>query len=93
MVRPSVRPFPSPSYAYETTTEFAPCRFLDRIEPWVHYVPVQVDYSDVYDALVFFRGGLYGEGAHEDLARRIARDGREWSGKFWRGEDVTAYVY
>ncbi|KAF5381740.1 hypothetical protein D9615_005399 [Tricholomella constricta] len=68
-------------------------RFLDRIEPWVHYVPVQVDYSDVYDALVFFRGGLYGEGAHPNLARKIASDGRDWSRTFWRREDVTAYVY
>lgn len=32
-------------------------RCFDRIEPWVHYVPVQADYSDVYDALIFFRGG------------------------------------
>ncbi|KAG6841033.1 hypothetical protein C0991_002495 [Blastosporella zonata] len=68
-------------------------RFLDRIEPWVHYVPVQVDYSDVHDALVFFRGGLYGEGGHEDLARRIASEGRTWSRSFWRKEDLTAYVY
>ncbi|KAG6844252.1 hypothetical protein H0H87_008424 [Tephrocybe sp. NHM501043] len=67
--------------------------FLDRIEPWVHYVPVQVDYSDVYDALVFFRGGLYGEGGHEDLARAIAREGRAWSRSFWRKEDLTAYNY
>ncbi|KAG6853997.1 hypothetical protein C0991_011654 [Blastosporella zonata] len=67
--------------------------FFDRIEPWVHYVPVQVDYSDVYDALVFFRGGLYGEGGHEDLARTIAKDGRTWSRSFWRKEDITAYVY
>ncbi|KAG6890054.1 hypothetical protein C0995_012512 [Termitomyces sp. Mi166 len=68
-------------------------RFFDRIEPWVHYVPVQVDYSDVYDALVFFRGGLYGEGGHEELARTIASEGRRWSQTFWRKEDVTAYVY
>ena len=32
--------------------------WLDRIQPWVHYVPVQVDYSDLYDALAFFRGGF-----------------------------------
>jgi len=27
--------------------------WTDRIQPWVHYVPVQVDYSDLYDALRF----------------------------------------
>ena len=26
--------------------------WIDRIEPWVHYVPVQMDYSDIYDILV-----------------------------------------
>ncbi|KAH0578976.1 hypothetical protein H2248_003152 [Termitomyces sp. 'cryptogamus'] len=67
--------------------------FFDRIEPWVHYVPVQVDYSDVYDALAFFRGGLYGEDRREELARTIANEGRAWSRTFWRKEDITAYVY
>lgn len=41
--------------------------WLDRIQPWVHYVPIQVDYSDLYDALVFFRGGFdVGEESNED---------------------------
>ena len=26
--------------------------WLERIEPWLHYVPVQLDYSDVYDIMV-----------------------------------------
>ncbi|KAJ8587552.1 hypothetical protein M405DRAFT_934650 [Rhizopogon salebrosus TDB-379] len=67
--------------------------FTDRLAPWVHYVPIQIDYSDLYDALVFFRGDLAGRGAHEDLAARIAREGREWSLKFWREEDMTAYLF
>ena len=25
----------------------------DRIQPWLHYVPVKVDYSDVYDIMAF----------------------------------------
>lgn len=67
--------------------------WLDRSQPWVHYVPVQVDYSDLYDIYVFFRGGLYGEGNHDDLARKIASAGREWSKSFWRKEDMTAYFF
>ncbi|PFH51587.1 glycosyltransferase family 90 protein [Amanita thiersii Skay4041] len=76
--------------------------YTDRIEPWVHYVPIQVDYSDLFDALIFFRGGLdapeddanpNSNGAHEDLARKIARAGREWSLKYWRREDLTAYMF
>lgn len=27
--------------------------WTDRIQPWVHYVPIQVDYSDLYDTLGF----------------------------------------
>lgn len=72
---------------------YACLRFYDRVEPWVHYVPIQTDYSDLHDSLLFFRGGLYGEGSHEDLARKIASDGRRWSKTFWRKEDITAYLF
>ncbi|KAF8970401.1 glycosyl transferase family 90-domain-containing protein [Flammula alnicola] len=67
--------------------------WIDRIQPWVHYVPVQVDYSDLYDAYVFFRGGLYGEGNHDKMAQKIALAGREWSKGYWRKEDMTAYFF
>jgi len=70
-----------------------PHRFTDRLAPWVHYVPIQVNYSDLYDALVFFRGDLAGRGAHEKLAAKIAREGREWSLNFWREEDMVAYLF
>ena len=59
----------------------------------MHYVPIQVDHSDLYDAYIFFRGGLYGEGNHDDLAKKIAYKGREWSRTFWRKEDMTAYFF
>ncbi|KAG1871500.1 glycosyltransferase family 90 protein [Suillus subluteus] len=67
--------------------------FMDRVAPWVHYVPVQIDLSDLYDTFTFFRGGLDGEGAHEDLAKKIAAAGREWSQTYWRKEDLTAYTF
>ncbi|KAG2351992.1 glycosyl transferase family 90-domain-containing protein [Suillus spraguei] len=67
--------------------------FMDRVAPWVHYVPVQIDLSDLYDTLIFFRGGLRGEGAHEDLAKKIAVAGRAWSQTYWRREDLTAYAF
>lgn len=59
----------------------------------MHYVPVQVDLSDLYDALLFFRGDGNGEGAHEYLARKIALSGRQWSKKFWRKEDLVSYMF
>lgn len=67
--------------------------FHDRVEPWVHYVPVQLDLTDLYDALIFFRGDGNGEGAHEDLGQKIAVQGRAWSLQFWRKEDLVAYFF
>ncbi|KAJ7678062.1 glycosyl transferase family 90-domain-containing protein [Mycena polygramma] len=67
--------------------------YIDRIAPWVHYIPIQVDLSDLHDAVVFFRGDASGVGAHEDLARKIAAAGRVWSKTFWRREDLVAYFF
>ncbi|KAJ7178854.1 glycosyl transferase family 90-domain-containing protein [Mycena crocata] len=67
--------------------------FTDRLVPWVHYVPIQNSYADLLDALVFFRGDPAGKGAHDDMARRIAAAGREWSRRHWRKEDLVAYMY
>ena len=61
-------------------------RYMSRIAPWVHYVPIQVSYADLYDAVAFFR-------AHDELAARIAKAGRDWSQRFWRREDMTAYLF
>ncbi|KAF9490039.1 hypothetical protein BDN71DRAFT_1400563 [Pleurotus eryngii] len=67
--------------------------FLDRIQPWVHYVPVQIDLSDFHDTFLFFHGGLYGEGGHEEEASKIAAAGRVWGKTYWRKEDMTAYLF
>ncbi|KIL62815.1 glycosyltransferase family 90 protein [Amanita muscaria Koide BX008] len=67
--------------------------YMDRVAPWLHYVPIKVDLSDLHDALVFFRGDGNGEGDHEDLARKIALAGRQWSKTFWRREDLAAYFF
>ncbi|KAL5501707.1 hypothetical protein ACEPAH_8967 [Sanghuangporus vaninii] len=67
--------------------------WTDRAQAWVHYIPVQLDYSDLYDSLVFFGGDLGGEGAHDDMAYNIAIAGRQWVERFWREEDVTAYMF
>lgn len=67
--------------------------FADRIQPWVHYVPINFDYSDLHDAFIFFRGDISGEGNHDDLAKKIALAGSKWASTFWRQEDATAYMY
>ncbi|KAF7378012.1 SPX domain-containing protein [Mycena sanguinolenta] len=67
--------------AYTTYPEW----FTDRLAPWVHYVPIQNSYSDLLDALVFR--------AHDKTAERITAAGRGWSRRFWRKEDMVAYMY
>lgn len=59
----------------------------------MHYVPVSLDYSDLYDIVLFFRGYRDGAGSHEGLARKIALAGREWSLTYCRKEDMTAYMF
>jgi len=67
--------------------------FTDRIQPWLHYVPLQIDYSDLYDTLTFFRGDASGNDAHDDLAKEIAYAGKDWVQTHWRKEDMTAYMF
>lgn len=63
--------------------------WTDRIQPWVHYVPIQVDYSDLHDVLLFFRTDKYGE---DGLAQQIAEEGRRWADTHWQRVDMAAYV-
>ncbi|KAL7419480.1 hypothetical protein Q5752_006318 [Cryptotrichosporon argae] len=61
--------------------------YTDRIQPWIHYVPIKADLTDVYDVLTFFTQG------HDDLAREIAQAGKDWSHRFWRKDDMVAYQF
>lgn len=67
--------------------------YNDRIQPWVHYVPIKLDYSDLRDALAFFAGDVHGDGGRDDLAENIGMTGREWAENFYRKEDMVAYVF
>lgn len=55
-------------------------------------VPVRVDYSDLYNLLAFFDGGVdeARTGNHDDLAEEIAMAGADWASKHWRVEDMQA---
>lgn len=41
----------------------------------------------------FFRGDSQGQGAHDELARRIGLAGKTWSKTFYRKEDMVAYLF
>lgn len=58
----------------------------------MHYVPVRIDYADVYNLLAFFDGGMDEErtGNHDDLAEEIANAGAEWARTHWRDIDMQA---
>ena len=54
------------------------------------YIPVKIDYSDIFDVLAFFSGDLDGRNGHEDLAKTIAEQGKEYAEKYWRYADMEA---
>lgn len=70
-------------------------RYSDRIQPWVHYVPVKYDFTDLYDILAFFNGDVHGQGSpgHDDIGAAIGTAGRRWSLTHWRREDMVAYMF
>lgn len=43
------------------------------------YVPIKVDYSDLYDTMTFFRGGPDGKHGHDDLGKKIGSAGKAWA--------------
>ena len=43
------------------------------------YVPVKVDYSDLYDIMTFFRGGPDGKYGHDAMAAKIGSEGKRWA--------------
>ncbi|GAA6036975.1 hypothetical protein JCM8097_005487 [Rhodosporidiobolus ruineniae] len=69
--------------------------YSDKIQPFLHYVPIKLDYSDLYNVLAFFDGGLDEQrtGNHDALAEKIAIAGREWAEMHWRIVDMQAYVF
>lgn len=77
-------------------------RYSHRIQPWVHYVPVKNDFTDLYDIMTFFEGGssldapndeTHTPGVNDAIAKKIALQGKEWTKKFWRKEDMIAYMF
>ncbi|GAA5925177.1 uncharacterized protein JCM15063_004946 [Sporobolomyces koalae] len=67
--------------------------WTDWAIPWLHFIPMQVDYSDMWDIMAFFRGGINGEGAHDQLGKDIAQAGKEWVKECYRWADLEAYQF
>lgn len=59
----------------------------DRIIPWVHFVPFDSSYMDIYGVMDYFLNG------HDAEAERIAEEGRLWAEAVYRREDMMLYVW
>ncbi|KAF2184025.1 glycosyltransferase family 90 protein [Zopfia rhizophila CBS 207.26] len=73
-----------------------------RLIPWLHFVPMDNSFVDIYGILDYFigtgidfkteDGKVLTEGAHDKAAEKIAMAGKEWAEKVLRREDMLIYV-
>ncbi|KAF8517048.1 hypothetical protein BU17DRAFT_50230 [Hysterangium stoloniferum] len=62
--------------------------------PYYHYIPVQSDYSDVYNIMAFFMGDPErGQGNNDALAEQISKHASDFVRTHWRWDDMQAYMY
>jgi hypothetical protein len=71
----------------ERTVERVGCERI-LILSWASYIPVKVDYTDLYDIMAFFVGGPDGKNGHDQLGKKIAMQGQEWAKYHWREVDM-----
>lgn len=79
--------------------------YRDQIQAWHHYVPVRIDYAELFDLMSFFTGSpeapsaATGEKDGEDrvvtpgfdhLAKLIALQGSDWADQHFRYQDIRA---
>ncbi|OAX81116.1 hypothetical protein ACJ72_04545 [Emergomyces africanus] len=63
-----------------------------RLIPWAHFVPMDSTYADIYGIMEYFLG--HGEEpGRDEVARKIALDGKAWAEKVLRREDMKIYTY
>ncbi|XP_058042907.1 protein O-glucosyltransferase 1 isoform X1 [Ahaetulla prasina] len=58
--------------------------FYPQLKPWVHYIPVQSDLSNVRELLEFVR-------ENDDIAQKISDRGRQFIMDHLQMEDITCY--
>ncbi|KAJ3479136.1 hypothetical protein NLG97_g8400 [Lecanicillium saksenae] len=59
----------------------------DRMIPWVHFVPFDMTYKDIYAVMHYFVNG------HDAEAEVIATESRNWANAVYRNEDMKLYVW
>lgn len=64
-----------------------------RLVPWKHFVPMDNTFADFYGIMEYFVGNEeMGVAGHDDVAAKIAENGRMWAEKVLRKEDMSVYV-
>jgi hypothetical protein len=75
-----------------------------RLVPWHHFVPMQNSFVDLYGILEYFVGWMVKDGreqdggtvfmgdGHDEQARKIAMQGKDWAEKVLRREDMLVYL-
>ncbi|KAJ8796710.1 hypothetical protein J1605_017813 [Eschrichtius robustus] len=58
--------------------------FYPQLKPWVHYIPVKTDLSDVQELLQFVK-------ANDDVAQEIAERGSQFILNHLQMDDITCY--
>lgn len=61
----------------------------DRLQPWLHFVPMDNTLQDLYSILDYFTRDEKGDAA----ARMIAETGKSWGEMVLRREDMVLYVW
>lgn len=69
-----------------------------RLIAWKHFIPMDNRFTDYYGILEYFRGvegsgGSEGVPGHDESAKKIAYDGRDWAKRVLRKEDMQIYVF
>ncbi|KAF1941373.1 hypothetical protein EJ02DRAFT_404607 [Clathrospora elynae] len=74
----------------------------DRLIPWLHFVPMDNLFVDVYGIMDYFLGTgadfktdgeeVVTDGVHDEAAKKIALRGQEWANKVLRKEDMQIYM-
>ncbi|TGJ78362.1 hypothetical protein E0Z10_g10403 [Xylaria hypoxylon] len=59
----------------------------DRLMPWLHFVPFDNTFMDIYAIMDYFLDG------HDAEGQRIAEEGRNWASKVLRREDMMLYMW
>ncbi len=64
-----------------------------RLIPWVHFVPMDNVFGDLWGLLQYFLGVEGVHVGHDAEAKRIAEQGRDWARKVLRKDDMVIYLF